>query len=439
MGYDKQTWVDNETHLTAARLNHMEGGIEEAGRSGNILNIPAGDLMSGDAIAFNGSGFIKTAQANYLYDGRDAVNHGVMAYTSPSADIGYTLFVQPDGNLDFGTTPVPCALVLSAITIFVDFNPPFTNPKVYSGVMQGLLAMPGVSGYVRIKVHLPEDADGVEIRVKGSAWTEGDDIHTGYRVADITDDTGLYGVNQWYEADIHTASGGTLSDGDLAYIKCFPYAGTVANAEIGENEITSTMGILELEYLPGNISGSTVMDSAGTNDGTLTNVILGSGTGMVADSFDMIAGDIELSSDIDMSGKTIVAGINVTGGADRGFWGYKGSRHIWGLYRGGNICIGGDNNTGYFSAAQTAAEWFFIGAHYLPGHALKVWIDDADPDTSGDWSGVSTLNAIGQASPYSILGGAAIKMTGKMDTIRIFSEELKDIDFENLRNGGSWC
>ena len=36
MSYEKQTWTTGET-ITAAKLNHMEEGIEDAGGSGGVL------------------------------------------------------------------------------------------------------------------------------------------------------------------------------------------------------------------------------------------------------------------------------------------------------------------------------------------------------------------------------------------------------------------
>lgn len=36
MAYKKQTWVDDETVGTADRFNHMEAGIEEAGKTGGV-------------------------------------------------------------------------------------------------------------------------------------------------------------------------------------------------------------------------------------------------------------------------------------------------------------------------------------------------------------------------------------------------------------------
>ena len=36
MAYEKNTWIDNETPITAEKLNKMEQGIEDAGKTGGV-------------------------------------------------------------------------------------------------------------------------------------------------------------------------------------------------------------------------------------------------------------------------------------------------------------------------------------------------------------------------------------------------------------------
>ena len=36
MAYEKNTWIDNETPITAEKLNKMEQGIEAAAKTGGV-------------------------------------------------------------------------------------------------------------------------------------------------------------------------------------------------------------------------------------------------------------------------------------------------------------------------------------------------------------------------------------------------------------------
>ena len=134
--------------------------------------------------------------------------------------------------------------------------------------MVTFFAIPGASGKVRLKLEMPEDANSVMIRYKTTAWESGDTYATGTSVATLTDNYNL--ANEWYEVS-------ELTNGTAYYFKAFPYNG-LYNSTIGENETICKAGGLIAEYTFDSVSGTTLYDTAGSINATMSDVTLEAGT-----------------------------------------------------------------------------------------------------------------------------------------------------------------
>jgi hypothetical protein len=429
MAYTKQTWTDNVSVLSGERFNHMEDGIKNAEKMLPIPNITIDTgVVAGDGITFDGTKYVKTAAARYIYDGTDAVRLGRMSYTSPSVDVGYTLFVQSDGKLGLETTNCPAAQILSTSEVFVDFNPENTNPKEYAGLMQNFYCMIGTSGIVRVNNQFPADADGVMYRYKTSAWVEGE-IHTdGFLIVDVTSDTGEYGANLWLHLDLSALA----SDGDFIYIKAFPYKGSIYNETIGVNEVASTVGTLINEWLAKDYSGTTAPDNAGGNG------CVGTGITQVAGGVDfMFRGGgtslLTFSSAIGPAGKTVVMISNPTGGTA----GLFGTRLATGFtfmqFQDGTFRMG--SQASYQTFAGSTGIETLVGAYWdLSKTTIKGWLNNNTPASKA--STFATNSA-------AYIGGSQLTtktyMNGDIGQVRIFNGDITAVDRANLDNGGNYC
>jgi hypothetical protein len=429
MAYTKQTWTDNVSVLSGARFNHMEDGIKNAEKMLPIPNITVDTgVVAGDGITFDGTKYIKTSAARYIYDGTDAVRLGRMSYTSLIADVGYTLFVQSNAKLGLETTNCPAAQVLSTSEIFVDFNQDNTNPKEYTGLMQDLYCMIGTSGLVRINFKLSADADGALLRYKTSAWSAGDTHTDGTLIADLSSDVGLNGPNIWYDADVSAGA----SNGDFIYIKAFPYKGSIYNETIGVNEIASTVGILVNEYLAKNISGSTAIDSAGSNNASMTSI------NQAAGGVDFMfrggaASLMTFGSPIAPAGKTVVMISNPTGGTAGLFGTRLATGFTYMQFEGGTFRMG--SQASYQTFAGSAGIETLVGAYWdLSKTTIKGWLNNNTPASKA--STFATNSA-------AYIGGSQLTtktyMNGDIGQVRIFNGDITAIDRANLDNGGNYC
>lgn len=325
MAYIKQNWVDDESVMSALRLNHMEDGIDAANQM-YIQNITVDSgVVAGEFIYKDGAVWKKdnTAEQNlgtHIFDGTDARCLGVMAcpayLTLTAADIDYSLYIQQDGRLGFGTTRIVAAKVMSISQLFIDFNPVNEKPKAYTNEMDMFFAISGVSGHVKVKAKMPSDADGFRVCAKTEEWLDGEDETTGTQVADITDDSTYYGANNFLDIDVSTVVG----DGTRVYLKAFPYRGGVYNTTAGTNETSAVVGKFSHWYTMDNNSGSTVYDDAGTIDATATNITFTEG---IVDACAQGAGSgyMTLGSSISPSGRTIALRFKTNGTNESGILG----------------------------------------------------------------------------------------------------------------------
>ena len=464
MTYSKQTWQDNVSVLSAAHFNHMEDGIYDAFKSLRIPNITVETgVAHGDFIypvVENDQEVWKTDDAAGQANGRcicgpvdgntaDAVRAGIMPMPAAliavlmQADIDarYSLYIQPDGNLGLLISGVHAGFILSDAEMIVDLNPANQKPKAYTDNMAIFTAMPGKTGinpFARFQVKLPNGADSVDIRYKDTAWTEGDDENTGTRIAELTDDTDLYGAFQWYEPEITGKS-----NGDFIYVKAFPKRSGMINRVIGANEVATSIGMLIHEYIPSDISGASVPDNVGSINGSGVNLSKSAGTGKIGDSMDMSAGYFSLSSYPDFNGLTIVLGIQPTAGAIRGLFSQNplnGGRGMFGFWEGNTIKPGIDVNYGSYDYSGYDEDWDLVGVYWQSGWSAAVRVNDG-PETTygGSWpvGWYAGLRYIGQSNDF-LSGTRTFNYTGKMDVVRLFSGHLTDTDWANLLNNGNW-
>ena len=181
MVYEKQTWQDNVSVLSAARFNHMETGIDDGVKSLRIpgITIETG-VFHGDFIypaVENDQEIWKLDDSAEQISGRficsevngntaDAVRAGIMAVpaalvaTLSQTDIEarYSLYVQSDGNLGLGVTSIHAGFILNDTEMIVDFNPVNAKPKAYTDNMIKFYAVPGGAGemWLKLKNLLPQ-------------------------------------------------------------------------------------------------------------------------------------------------------------------------------------------------------------------------------------------------------------------------------------------
>ncbi len=433
MGYEKQNWEDNVSVLSAERLNHMETGIYEAGRYGNIKDIPASGLTIGDPVVFDGTGFVKSSQANYLFNGEDAVKLGVMEYTSDAGDIGYTLYVQSDGTIDTTPTDLPCALILSETQIFVDFNPKFINPKISVADLLRFSAIPGDSGNILLKFKYPAQVDDVMFRVKTSRWAPADDETTGTLIDSISDDDGYNGPNEWYTADVSAIA----SDGDIVYVKAFPRIGTSFNTTFGKNEVACIVGTQLNAWYFENYDTTPDIGSIG-----LGSVNAFWAAGAVGDEVAATDGYLTFKNGaadetFNTEGTYYAMWINTLPGIDAAFLGYIGAQqHPYIRVNDGTLYVGKTGGAGAFVGIEmplTVGRHFIIVA-FLGSGNISLYLDgNTIPIETSMGSYTDGVNRLGAAD---VGGGSAniLLMTGAVDQVRRFNGRPDQYTLENLFN-----
>jgi len=438
MAYTKQTWTDNISVLSAERFNHKEDGIALAEQLILIPDITVDTgVVSSNGITFDGTKYIKSANANYLYNGDDAVKLGKMSYTSLAADVGYTLYIQSDGTIGFESTSVPCAVILSTSEIFVDFHPTYENPKEYTEDMIQFVAIPGTSGIVRLKIEMPADADGVMVRRKTSAWASGDDNTTGDLVANITDDSDYKDDNEWFEDD---DGGSDLTDETRYYYKAFAHKGSIYNEAIGSNETDARAGILENEWTGDNVSGDTIVDDAGTINGTGTSVTIG--TGKIDE--DMQGGSssyIALDSVASIADKSYSFWVYYTDSGDKACLGNdtRGTIHVW--IDGNTLKVGGGNagDPTDVTASLVPSTWHHVVVSVL-GSTISLYLDNVSiGSVTKPSSNNLNINNLGRCNLAYTAGDTVKKMNCRLDQVRRFSLTLNTDEISNLYNGGDGC
>ena len=92
-GYEKQTWTDKITDVTAERMNHIEKGIEDAGKTGGV--------ETGSVIGWTGAeipeGYEEVTDPNEIVDISDT---GITLNSGFSKTNGFQLYKQ--GKRIFG-------------------------------------------------------------------------------------------------------------------------------------------------------------------------------------------------------------------------------------------------------------------------------------------------------------------------------------------------
>jgi hypothetical protein len=431
MAYTKQTWTDNVSVLSAARFNHMEDGIEKAGRVRLDITVDtgvvAGDFIYKDGPVWKIDNTTEQKLGTHIYDGLNAITLGLMDKVSDAADVDYSLFIQTNGKLGVGATTIPAAKILSTTQIFVDFNPVNTKPKAYTDNMIQFFAIPGISGKIRLKVEKPATAEGVMIR---RSDTDYDDSGTSWGdfVADITDDVDYKDVNAWYVDD---DGGANLSNGTKYYYKAFLYVGGMHNVADGENETACTAGILFMEHDGDHVTGAVSTDTAGSLPATLTGMVVDAvkvgsgfkGTGTGKGTF----------TPFDMTNKTLVMYIKTNSNNSGWFGGYAGG---FSLFSYGDILQITTHSSAWAAALADASLGVFLELYCSSKNDFTAYINGAfhsNPHIS-DTRGNTMVTGIGYINV-----AAAYQQNGDSDQIRVFNGMLTAADRANLYNGGAGC
>ncbi len=460
MAYSKQTWQDNVSVLSAARFNHMEDGIYDGVKSLRIpgITVETG-VAHGDFIypaVENDQEIWKTDDSVDQTSGRficgpvdgntaDAVRAGIMpmpaaliaALTQAEIDARYSLYIQSGGNLGLGVTSIHAGFILSASEMAVDFYPVNQNPKAYTENMVQFFAMPGPSGTVRLKIEKPSAADGVKIYRSTSAYDDSGVGNWGTLVADITDDSGYMAAFEWFEDD---DGGSNLSDGTVYYYKAFPYVGTIHNETAGDNELYCRAGLLLNEWIPTDLSGSSLPDNVGGNNGTVTSITLNSASGIIGDALSGSSGYVTLGSNIDLAAKTIAVWAKPNT-ANTGLWGNSGGQAF--LYgratSANNFRVGG--RADYLEMAHGTTAWALVGSYYgTSGTPVTGYLNGASQGSHAVTSiANSQINRLLYAWPFEVGLTYELFFSTLSDVIRVFYGDLSSNEWTMLYNGGAGC
>ena len=463
MAYEKQTWQDNVSVLSAERFNHMEDGIDDGVKS---LRIPGITIETGVShgdfiypVVANDQEIWKLDDSAEKISGRficgevnantaDAVRMGIMAMpaaliaslSQAEIDARYSLYVQSDGNLGLGVTSIHAGFILNDTEMIVDFNPVNAKPKAYTDNMIKFYAVPGGAGEMWLKIEKPVAADGVEIYRSTSAYAGEGRGNWGTQVVDITDDSDYKDTNEWFVDD---NGGSNLSNGVTYYYKAFPYIGSVYNETSGSNETECLAGTMlnfwafddvKLNGTPvTGISGSIAVDVVSGNNASLSNQMVSAvkvGNGIVG-----AGAGVASITQINMAGKTILMYVK-TNGSNSGFFGYSSYDGVK-MYSGGNTLYGG--SYAYVETVISDASSGHWVECYVSSKALqKFYIDGifAVDASNGDPSSNTILNRIGYTALYP---SGSRSQNGDIDNVRIFNGQLTAAARANLIQGGAGC
>ena len=280
-------------------------------------------------------------------------------------------------------------------------------------------------------------ADGVYIYRNTTAYLGEGRGNWGTLVADVTDDSDYKDAYEWFEDD---NAGGLLTNGTVYHYKAFPYVGGVINETQGANELYCRAGLLEHEWVPSDLSGSSVPDRAGSNNLTIVNMTLNPGGGKVGDSLLGSSGYAVLASQIPFVTKSIFVWINLLAQGN-GVFGYSTDTYNRGSYIGGtSILVAGAGNE-YYANANLSTGWHMIGVYYGADSTtanIKLYSDntkvyDGSPTvTYGNREMVNRLL-------YANIPATQLFHKTDADAVRIFSDYPTQNELDMLYNGGVGC
>jgi|GEM_PF-667210 len=325
----------------------------------------------------------------------------------------------------------------------------FETAATYTENMAQFYAVPGTSNRARLKVQFPAsgDADGVMLRHKTTAWGSGDDETSGTLIATITDDSSYKDANEWYEV-----SG--LTNGNRVYFKAFPYKGSVYNTTIGANESSCKAGGLVHEYHMDSISGSTVNDTAGSQNGTASNLSYVSGKVANAGDFNGTSSSINCGTPTDFNRTNKVLsgngwayevwvyisawGTNITDGSKN----FIDDRHgcICGVWTVGTGIISGIKYTGSYELTSKSGlslnTWYHCVYNIYDDYTSELFVDGISADFNTNTTTPTNFSLrieIGSNQDSSTYGD------GNIDQVRFYSRVLESYEITSLYNSGNGC
>ena len=155
--YEKQTWTDKITDVTAERMNHIEKGIEDAGKTGGVLD-----------------GTIVEWEEDEIPEGYEEVEE----YNKYSTEEYFTGKYWIDGKKIYGKVVdlglVPSTSTITSYTIganieeLIDYRGKLVNENI-SGVL------PTISGEYRAEISVYSVKPIIQIdliRTVAGAWTD---------------------------------------------------------------------------------------------------------------------------------------------------------------------------------------------------------------------------------------------------------------------------
>jgi hypothetical protein len=371
------------------------------------------------------------------YDGSGIVSVGKFASEGlfSTSEIGYKLYRQADGTI--GTSARSESYYLGWIESedMAWIGMLGGVDKEYIDNMESFFAIPGASTKIRLKIDMPDSADGVMIRRSTSPY-DNSGITWGDEVANITDDTSYDGDNEWYED-------AGLTNGTRYYYKAFPYKGSQYNETNAENETSSKAGGLAHEYYMTNRSGSTLIDNVGGVNLTSTNISYE--TGEVDERAVFNGTSSYISANNIMSGTQLDGTFTITflytHGDDP-----NGNIVVFFQNRDVSIFLSSDILHFRFyigTVYEVASQLLVNGETYLivldrdKSSGLEMFVENVSEDTdayTGNASSVSNLTQFGRHP------AGTSYLSFRLAQLRIWvGRKLESYEKNNLYNGGDYC
>lgn len=117
--------TDARTFASISKSTEMLG-IKSIDADSGVV---AGDFIYFDNGVWKIDNTTEQDKGTHIYNGKDAVLQGQMAYSSSASDVGYSLYVQSNGKLETTLSDTVAALVLSTTKLFINFSPVNVNTK----------------------------------------------------------------------------------------------------------------------------------------------------------------------------------------------------------------------------------------------------------------------------------------------------------------------
>ena len=374
------------------------------------------------------------------YDGSGIVSVGKFASEGlfPTSEVGYKLYRQADGTI--GTSARSESYYLGWIESedMAWIGMLGGVDKEYIDNMESFFAIPGASTKIRLKIDMPDSADGVMIRRSTSPY-DNSGITWGDEVANITDDTSYDGDNEWYED-------AGLTNGTRYYYKAFPYKGSQYNETNAENETSSKAGGLLFEYTFDSVSGSTLYDTSGNaHHGINTNVTLESGLvgqrGVYnGSSSKSVINNCMSASQMD-SDFTIAMVITVDSiGSEHVLWSGHQYRGIWfSVDSSGHLRLDlydGSPHQATSARVLSSGTIYRVIVTRSKSTGLKLYVNSIDDGSNSFTGNANTYSGNTQLGMYTT---ASTPHDGTIEQVRGWSRVLESYELSNLYNGGDYC